>query len=298
MPAARDGAGPAVESQALRIAEAHVRRLVVGEDGDDPWPPALDRRHPVRRVLALEDVERARCERQGLHPIVAAGQEPGDALVVRIGLAPEAAAVLERPARIRRLQEQRDRELGPVEVPVEPLARPVGHDVDAPQWIGHRVEPGLLHRRRQEVDERPPRVDPRDRAVRDLVAADRVVDGRVPAERRVPGLQALDVVVEVDVVIPGVSEGRGVDERLDLTGGGPQRLGPDQPIQAEHAGVAQRIPAAFDQRPAALAIERIHGPAIEVQNRSHDCTPRGSPPSPTASPPPADTTRAARGRPP
>ena len=224
----------------------------------------------MRRVLALEDVERAGCERQGLHAFVMAGQKTGDAFVVRIRVTSEPAAVPKLPARERRLQEDGDGEFGPVEVPVEPLASPIGHDVDPAEGIGHRVEPRLLQRRRQEVDKRLPLVNLRDRAGRNLVAADRVIDGRVSAQRRVTGLKALDLVIEVDVVIPGMGEGSRVEERLDLLDGSPKGLGTDEARETEHAGVAQLAPAAGDQCLPACAVERVHRPAIEIENLLHE----------------------------
>ena len=202
--------------------------------------------------------------RQRADVLVVAGEQTSNAVVVRIGVASEPAAILKRTARHRRLQKHGDGEFGPVEVPVEALARAISHDVEPAEGIGHRVEPRLLQRRRQEVDERLPFVDARDRAARNLVAADRVVDGRVPAERGVAGLQVLEFVVEVDVVIAGVGEGSGIEKRLNLRGASLERLGPDQPVETEHTGIPQRGPAAGDQRLPGFIVERVHRPKIEV----------------------------------
>ena len=157
------------KTEALGTAERESPGLVVGEDGDDPRPIALDRRHPVRGVLALEGVEGAGLERKGLHALLLIGEQTGDPFVVRISLAPEGTSILELAARARRLEQDGGGELGPVEVPVELLPFVVGHDIDTPQRVLHRVQPGPPHHRRQEVDERLPRVDPGDDASRDLV---------------------------------------------------------------------------------------------------------------------------------
>ena len=97
--------GPTVESEPLSIAECDVCCLVVRKHRDDARMASFDRRHAMRRILAPEDIERAGRQRQSPHVSVFACQEARYTVVVRVRVAPKAAAVLEFAARHRRLQE-------------------------------------------------------------------------------------------------------------------------------------------------------------------------------------------------
>ena len=80
------------------------------------------------------------------------------------------------------------------------------------------------------------------------------------------GLKALDLVIEVDVVIPGMGEGSRVEERLDLLDGSPKSLGTDEACETEHAGVPQLAPAAGNQRLPPRTFQCVERPAIEIEN--------------------------------
>ena len=190
--------------------------------------------------------------------------------VVRVGVAPQGASILELAARAGRLEQDGGGELGPVEVPVELLPVVVGHGVDATQRVRHRVQPRLPHRCRQEVDERLPLVDPGDDAPRDLVATDRVVDGGETPQGGMVRIEAFNLVDKVDVVLPGVGKGGGVEHGCNLGHRGLEHLGSDERVEAEHPDVAKLLATAHDQRLALQPNEFIEWPTVEVEDLSHD----------------------------
>ena len=75
----------------------------------------------------------------------------------------------------------------------------------------------------RKLDERRPRVDAADDAVRDLVGADGMVDRLHPPERRMIGREAGDIVVEVDVVTAAMGERVAFENRRDFADALPQR---------------------------------------------------------------------------
>jgi len=192
LPFGPTGGCPAIRAHSLCIGERGIGSLEIGKDGDEPLARSSHRRHLVCRVLAPEDVERARSELKRLHAFVSPGQETSDAVVVGIRVAPQRTAVLEPPAGERGLQQDGDGELRAIEMPVELFAGPIGHHVDAAEWIRHRIELGFAHRRSQDVDERLPLVDLRDHAGREspqmvrLTVTKRLSAGWSASRSRIP----------------------------------------------------------------------------------------------------------------
>ena len=224
-------------------------------------------------VPALEHVERPGSEGQDPNVPVLSGKKPTHPFVVRIRSTSQPASVLEPSARDGCLQQEGRGELCPVEVPVECFACPVGHDIDPGERIRHRVEPGLVHRRCEEVDERFPFVDPSEEAVPDLICADSVIHGSVAAKRRVAGVEISDGVVEVNVVLSGVRERGGSEHWSCFCNAARKRLRKDEALEVEHAGAVQLLPAMREQRPSWCAVELVQGEAVEIEKFVHEFPP-------------------------
>ena len=86
------------------------------------------------------------------------------------------------------------------------------------------------------------------------------------------GIQALDLVVEIDVVIAGVGEGGSAEQWRHLCDAGPKGRRLDETREAKHPCVAQVVPATRDQSLSRRTIQRFQGPAIEVESLSHGHT--------------------------
>ena len=161
--------------------------------------------------------------------------------------------------------------LRPVKVPVERVSRTVRHHVDAGERVCHAEEPGLVRCRCQKVDERLPLVEPCDPAPRNLIATNRMVDRPESSERGVACSQILDLVIKIDVVLPRVGKRCRPEQRLDFGDASFERLRAYEPLQVEHAGFAQVVPAAREQRPTANAVGAMQGKAFEVEELPHGC---------------------------
>ena len=82
--------------------------------------------------------------------------------------------------------------------------------------------------------------------------------------------EAVDLVVEVDVVIPGVGKGGGVEDRCHLGDSGLESIGSDERVETEHPDVAKLLATACDQRLARRPAQVIEWPAVKVENLSHE----------------------------
>src|SRR5271154_7473219 len=91
-------------------------------------------------------------------------------------------------------------------MPVQRLARAIFQDVDAGERIVHQIELWHLEHARNEIDERRPLVDALDDRARELIAAQRVIDGLKTRERRMILAQTWNFLKKVDVVPPLVRE--------------------------------------------------------------------------------------------
>ena len=113
-------------------------------------------------------------------------------------------------------------------------------------------------------------------ALRDLVAADRVVDrGEPPQARGGLELRIFHLVVEVDVVIPGVGECGSVEDRCHLGDTGLEGVRSDERVETEEA---RRRAAPLDSaRPVpgpAAPPRSSQWPAVEVEDLSHESSRR------------------------
>ena len=88
----------------------------------------------------------------------------------------------------------------PVEMPVQRLAFAIGNDIHPRQRIAHGEQRFLVHGRGEEHGELRPFIDPERHAVGDLIAAHRVIDRFNPAQGRMIGGQARNILPEIDVV--------------------------------------------------------------------------------------------------
>ena len=84
---------------------------------------ALDRRDAVRAPVTAEERQRAGLARTWCGSRAVAAEQRAHALVVAVVLAAQHRCELERPAGLRRLQQQRHDEVGAVEVPAELVDR-------------------------------------------------------------------------------------------------------------------------------------------------------------------------------
>ena len=82
-------------------------------------------------------------------------------------------------------------------------------------------------------------------------------------------IEVRDLVLEVDVVLTGVREGRGLEHRLHLRDAAPERLAPDEPLEVEHAGSVQLLPAMHEECPPPCAVKSVQGEAVEVEKLVH-----------------------------
>ena len=86
-------------------------------------------------------------------------------------------------------------------MPVQALTMVISHYVRTRQRIFHRIELRLLHDAREKFDQRRPFVNPIQRAVTNLVTAERLVGGIMQRKRRVIRSDVIDIISKINIML-------------------------------------------------------------------------------------------------
>ena len=87
-------------------------------------------------------------------------------------------------------------------------------------------------------------------------------------------VEAFDLVDKVDVVIPGVGKGGGVENWCYLRDRSLEGVWSDERVETEKARIAELVSTARDQCLARRPAQVVEWPAVEVENLSHESSGR------------------------